>query len=61
MYAVNFIANESMCVYRAMKVPHGRILFAGAEIASYWSGYMEGALETGERAAQIVSHLSNVF
>lgn len=37
---------------RAMKAPHGRVLFAGAEIASYWSGYMEGALETGELAAQ---------
>lgn len=61
MDAVNCIANEGMCMYRAMKVPHGRILFAGAEIASYWSGYMEGALETGERAAQSVSHQSSVL
>ena len=38
-----------------MKEPHGKIIFAGAEIASYWSGYMEGALETGEKAAQDVN------
>lgn len=29
----------------------GRIYFAGTETATHWSGYMEGAVEAGERAA----------
>lgn len=32
----------------------GRIHFAGSELASQWVGYMEGAVESGERAAQEV-------
>lgn len=31
--------------------PHGRIHLAGTESASSWPGYMEGAIEAGERAA----------
>jgi monoamine oxidase len=31
--------------------PHGRIHFAGTETAREWPGYMEGAIEAGERAA----------
>jgi monoamine oxidase len=31
--------------------PHGRIHFAGTESADAWPGYMEGAIEAGERAA----------
>lgn len=34
----------------------GRILFAGTEAADCWSGYMEGAVEAGERAANCVLH-----
>jgi monoamine oxidase len=33
---------------------HGRIHLAGAEAAVTWPGYMEGALEAGERAADAV-------
>lgn len=32
--------------------PHGRIHFAGTETATEWPGYMEGALEAGERAGR---------
>ena len=32
----------------------GRISFAGTEYAHQWRGYMEGALESGERAAAAV-------
>lgn len=32
----------------------GRIYFAGTETATHWSGYMEGAVEAGERAAREV-------
>nr|MBA3499480.1 FAD-dependent oxidoreductase [Deltaproteobacteria bacterium] len=35
----------------AWRVPHGRIHFAGTETADAWPGYMEGAIDAGERAA----------
>ncbi|KYQ89135.1 amine oxidase (flavin-containing) [Tieghemostelium lacteum] len=38
----------------ALRQPVGRIHWAGTETASKWIGYMEGALESGERAAQEV-------
>ena len=31
--------------------PHGKVLFAGEHLAD-WQGFMEGAIETGEAAAQ---------
>lgn len=31
--------------------PHGRVHLAGTATASVWPGYMEGAIESGERAA----------
>lgn len=37
----------------ALQQPHGRVVFAGADIASGWNGaFIEGAVETGLRAAQ---------
>lgn len=37
----------------ALQEPHGRVVFAGADIASGWNGaFIEGAVETGLRAAQ---------
>lgn len=35
----------------ALRAPVGRILWAGAETSEVWSGYMEGAVRSGERAA----------
>ena len=32
--------------------PCGRIHWAGTETATVWSGYMEGAIRSGERAAE---------
>ena len=41
-----------------LTAPIGRIFWAGTETASAWRNYMEGALESGERAAhQVASHL----
>ncbi|XP_024435777.1 amine oxidase [flavin-containing] B [Desmodus rotundus] len=37
---------------RVLRQPVGRIYFAGTETAMHWSGYMEGAVEAGERAAR---------
>lgn len=35
--------------------PHGKVLFAGEHIAD-WQGFMEGAIETGEAAADSLIH-----
>lgn len=41
--------------------PIGRVHFAGTETASQWRSYMEGALQSGERAArEVLSSLSTV-
>lgn len=37
-----------------LREPFGRIHWAGAETSSEWSGYMEGAIRSGERAANEV-------
>ena len=37
-----------------LRKPEGRIHWAGAETATEWIGYMEGALQSGERAADEV-------
>jgi monoamine oxidase len=36
---------------RALRAPAGRIHWAGAETATVWNGYMDGAVQSGERAA----------
>ena len=35
----------------AVRRPHGRVHWAGTETATYWSGYMDGAVSSGQRAA----------
>ncbi len=35
-----------------LRRPLGRIHWAGTETSTYWSGYMDGAIRSGERAAQ---------
>ncbi|KAG8508096.1 Amine oxidase [flavin-containing] A, partial [Galemys pyrenaicus] len=39
---------------RVIRQPVDRIFFAGTETATHWSGYMDGAVEAGERAAREV-------
>jgi len=34
-----------------LRVPIGRIHWAGTETSTYWNGYMDGAVRSGERAA----------
>jgi monoamine oxidase len=36
---------------RALRAPVGPIHWAGAETATVWNGYMDGAVQSGERAA----------
>jgi monoamine oxidase len=37
--------------------PHGRVMFAGEHTSARWQGYMNGAVETGERAAAEIAAL----
>ena len=39
----------------ALRVPHGRVHWAGTETSTVWSGYIEGAVRSGERAAAEVA------
>jgi monoamine oxidase len=36
----------------ALRAPVGRLHWAGAETAMVWNGYMDGAVESGQRAAR---------
>ncbi len=38
----------------SIRRPFGRVHWAGTETATYWSGYMDGAVRSGERAAREV-------
>jgi monoamine oxidase len=42
---------------RALREPVGRLHWAGTETATYWNGYMDGAVRAGERAAREVLDL----
>ena len=35
----------------AIRRPFGRVHWAGTETSTYWTGYMDGAVRSGERAA----------
>lgn len=39
-----------------LREPFGRIYFAGTETAVAWSGYMDGAISAGKRAAREILH-----
>ena len=38
--------------FRYIREPIGNLYFAGTETATTWTGYMDGAVEAGERAAR---------
>ncbi|XP_056286787.1 amine oxidase [flavin-containing] [Pseudoliparis swirei] len=46
---------------RVLREPVGRLYFAGTETATEWSGYMEGAVQAGERAAREVLCALNII
>ncbi|XP_041453825.1 amine oxidase [flavin-containing] B-like [Lytechinus variegatus] len=41
---------------KVLREPIGRLYFAGTETATKWSGYMDGAIQAGERAAREILH-----
>jgi monoamine oxidase len=40
-----------------LRAATGRVHWAGTETATYWNGYMDGAVRSGERAAAEVGEL----
>ncbi len=41
----------------ALQAPHGRVVFAGADVANGWNGFLDGAIESGLSAARSVAGL----
>jgi monoamine oxidase len=41
----------------AMQAAHGRVLFAGSDIANGWGGFIDGAIESGMEAANDAASL----
>ena len=39
---------------RVLRRPEGRVHWAGTDTATVWNGYMDGAIQAGERAADEV-------
>jgi monoamine oxidase len=50
---VEFRPGQMSRFYQTLRAPEGRIYFAG-EYTSPWSSWMNGALESGERAAAAI-------
>jgi monoamine oxidase len=36
--------------HAAVQQPHGRVLLAGSDLANGWAGFIDGAIESGQRA-----------
>jgi monoamine oxidase len=43
--------------HAVMREPEGRLVFAGSDLADGWSGYVDGAIESGLRASRQVQAL----
>ena len=51
---------SSEAPYSQLEKPEGRIHFAGTETSTFWNGYMDGAVRSGERVVrEVLSDLSN--
>ena len=47
-----YMAPGVMTAYGAtLRAPVGRIHWSGTETSDYWTGYIDGAVRSGERAA----------
>jgi monoamine oxidase len=54
---VGIPSNGTLLAYGPwIRQPEGRIHWAGTETSAYWNGYMDGAVRSGERAADEVLH-----
>jgi monoamine oxidase len=60
-YGAFFPPNTWMTVGHSLRTPIGRIHWAGAETATRWMGYMDGAVSAGQRAAdEVLQQLGSV-
>lgn len=46
---------------KVLREPFERVHFAGTETATSWPGYMNGAVQSGERAAKEIMNNMNIF
>ena len=44
--------------HAAMQRPEGAVMFAGSDIANGWSGFIDGAIESGLRGASLAAALA---
>jgi monoamine oxidase len=56
-YGAHFTPGVWTAYGPALREPVGRVHWAGTETATYWSGFMDGAVRSGERAATEVALL----
>jgi len=56
-YGAHFAPGVWTSYGEAWRAPAGRVHWAGAECAPKWNGYMEGAVRSGEAAAEAVATL----
>ena len=54
-YGAHFTPGVWTAYGHALREPVGRLHWAGAETSPVWNGYMEGAVRSGERAAEQVA------
>ena len=54
-YGAHFAPGVWTSCGEAWRAPVGRVHWAGAECAPRWNGYMEGAVRSGEAAAEAVA------
>ena len=59
-YVANVVPGVSEEVAAALRQPCGKIHWCGTETASRWIGYVEGALDSGERVSAEVLQLPGV-
>jgi monoamine oxidase len=53
-YGASIAPGIMTTVGKAIRQPHGRIHWAGTETSTKWMGYIDGAIRSGERAAEEV-------
>lgn len=51
---MSYRPSQVMRLSAGIQQPHGRIAFAGSDLASGWAGWVDGAIETGIKAAKTV-------
>ena len=47
----NYAPGDDAAFGPAIRRPFGRVHWAGTETSTYWTGYMDGAVRAGQRAA----------